>query len=87
MKLSDRFNVVENRIHFGYMDFAGYIEAKVKHYGGFIDDVDIVYVVSITKNGVDFIEHNYETLEDAFKFLEEYNQQMIAERCAEYGQK
>lgn len=85
MKLSDRFNVVENRIHFGYMDFAGYIEANTNWVNE--NEFELEYVVSITKNGVDFKDAWYPTLEDALRFLEEYNEQMKAERIAEYGQK
>lgn len=80
MKLSNRFSVIGNKIHFSYMDFAGYIEAV-------FECSRIWYKTSITKDGVNFSTMNHSKLGEAFEFLEEYNQQMIAERSAEYGQK
>lgn len=59
------------------MDFAGYIEATLweAEDGNYNKEYSIVYVVSITLNGVDFEKTNYCSLEEAFNYIEEYNKQ------------
>lgn len=60
------------------MDFAGTIEVDYSWIEE--NEFELKYCVSITKNGVDFVHHFYNTLEEAFKFIEEYNEQMEAEK-------